>query len=67
MKAGSVKPKSGPVFNKHGYIKNRYDHVQSKVRKYMDYNGRAASVGRAEPRQAAVDDLTERSFLLSPG
>jgi hypothetical protein len=67
MRAGSVKPKSGPVFSKSGYVKNRYDHVQSKVRKYMDYNGRAALVGRAEPRRAAVDDLTERSFLLSPG
>jgi hypothetical protein len=57
---------AGPKLrNKSGPGHNKYDHVQSKVRKYIDgySNSRAGSVGRT----ANDDDVYGRSFILSPG
>ena len=58
---------AGPKLrNKSGPGHNKYDHVQSKVRKYIDgySNSRASSVGRAT---ANDEDVYGRSFILSPG
>jgi hypothetical protein len=65
--ADSLPLKSG------GNFRHKYDHVQSKVRKYIDGSGRAASVGRAESEakldqhRRGDDDIYGKSFQLSPG
>ena len=50
-------------------LRHKYDHVQSKVRKYIDGTGRAASAetGVKGSRKDDGDDFYGKSFLLSPG
>ena len=50
-------------------LRHKYDHVQSKVRKYIDGTGRAASAETEVKgsRKDDGDDFYGKSFLLSPG
>ena len=61
--SGTLPNKSGPG------LRHKYDHVQSKVRKYIDGTCRAASA-ETEAKDLRKDDgenFYGKSFLLSPG
>ena len=64
LKTGNAPLKSS------GSFRHKYDHVQSKVRKYIDSNSRGASVGRNDAKRSKHvddDDIFGKSFQLSPG